>query len=71
MSPNPDSQAAPSRQELIALVAAQAAEITALKAELAELKRRLGLNSSNSGKPPSTDGLVLSGDRSPLGGLCS
>jgi transposase len=39
-------------------------EITALKGELAagnarvaELERRLGLNSSNSGKPPSSDGL--------------
>jgi hypothetical protein len=40
------------QEELIALVAAQAAEIAALKARLAELERRLGLNSSNSGKPP-------------------
>ena len=47
----------PSREELIALVAAQAAEIAALKARLAELERRLGLNSSNSSKPPSSDGL--------------
>src|SRR5450755_4943331 len=39
------------------LVAAQAAEIAALKARLAELERRLGLTSSNSGKPPSSDGL--------------
>src|SRR4249920_1685619 len=39
-----------SREELIALVAA-------LKAQIAELERRLGLNSSNSGKPPSSDGL--------------
>src|ERR1700747_1511125 len=57
MSPNPDSQREPSREELIALVAAQAAEIAALKARIAELERRLGLNSSNSGKPPSSDGL--------------
>jgi transposase len=48
----------PSREELIALIAAQAAEIAALKARLAELERRLGLNSSNSGKPPSSDGLT-------------
>jgi transposase len=57
MSPNPDSQREPSREELIALVAAQAAEVAALKARIAELERRLGLNSSNSGKPPSSDGL--------------
>jgi transposase len=38
-------------------VAAQAAEIAALKARIAELERRLGLNSTNSGKPPSSDGL--------------
>ena len=47
---NPESAAEPSREELIALVAA-------LKAYIAELERRLGLNSSNSGKPPSSDGL--------------
>jgi transposase len=47
----------PSREELIALIRAQAAEIAALKARIAELERRLGLNSSNSGKPPSSDGL--------------
>ena len=45
------------REELVALVRAQAAEIAALKARLAELERRLGLNSSNSSKPPSSDGL--------------
>ena len=54
---NPESPAEPSREELIALIAAQAAEIAALKARIAELERRLGLNSSNSGKPPSSDGL--------------
>src|ERR1017187_4310642 len=47
---NPDSPAEPSREELIALIAA-------LRARIAELERRLGLNSSNSGKPPSSDGL--------------
>src|SRR5260370_20702101 len=47
---NGESAAEPSREELIALVAA-------LKAHIAELERRLGLNSSNSGKPPSSDGL--------------
>src|SRR4051794_30615125 len=54
---NADSSAEPSREGLIALIAAQAAEIAALKAQIAELKRRLGLNSSNSSKPPSSDGL--------------
>jgi transposase len=38
-------------------IAAQAAEIEFLRAEIAELKRRLGLNSGNSSKPPSSDGL--------------
>jgi transposase len=54
---DPDSRSWPSQEELIALVATQAAEIAALKARLAELERRLGLNSSNSGKPPSSDAL--------------
>ncbi len=45
-----ESEAEPSREALIALVAA-------LRAHIAELERRLGLNSSNSGKPPSSDGL--------------
>jgi transposase len=52
-----ESPSEPSREELIALIRAQAAEIAALKARIAELERRLGLNSSNSGKPPSSDGL--------------
>jgi transposase len=46
------------------VVAALLAEIVVLRSEnaallgrLAELERRLGLNSSNSGKPPSSDGL--------------
>jgi transposase len=33
------------------------AENAALLQRLADLERRLGLNSSNSGKPPSSDGL--------------
>ena len=48
---------APSMDDLLALVAALQAENASLKARLAELERRLGLNSSNSGKPPSSDGL--------------
>jgi transposase len=54
---NRDAPAEPSREELIALVAAQAAQIAALTARVAELERRLGLDSSNSSKPPSSDGL--------------
>jgi transposase len=54
---NGDSQSEPTREELIALIRAQAAEIAALKARIAELERQLGLNSGNSGKPPSSDGL--------------
>lgn len=54
---NRDAPVEPSREELIALIAAQAAEIAALRAHIAGLERRLGLNSSNSGKPPSSDGL--------------
>jgi transposase len=50
-----------SKDDLIALLLAQearhTAEMTALRAQMAELERRLGLNSSNSGKPPSSDGL--------------
>jgi transposase len=57
----------PSYDELAQLVVAQAAriaeletEVVGLRAELAELKRRLGTNSSNSSKPPSQDGLAKS-----------
>lgn len=50
-----------SRADLIAMLLAQearhAAEMAVLRAQIAELERRLGLNSSNSGKPPSSDGL--------------
>lgn len=42
---------------LLAQIAAQQALITSLQARVAELERRLGLNSGNSGKPPSSDGL--------------
>ncbi len=50
-----------SQHDLIALLLAQearhSAEMAAMQARIAELERRLGLNSSNSGKPPSSDGL--------------
>ena len=56
------SDGRPSYDELAALVAHQAAvieqlraEVAALRAENAELKRRLGMNSTNSSKPPSSD----------------
>jgi transposase len=43
--------------EVEALIAAQAREIERLRAEGAELRRRLGLDRSNSSRPPSSDGL--------------
>src|SRR6201995_3045893 len=50
-----------SKDELIALLLAQEerhqAALAAMQARIAELERRLGLNSSTSGKPPSSDGL--------------
>ena len=50
-----------SKDDLIALLLAQeahhAAALATLHARNAELERRLGLNSANSGKPPSSDGL--------------
>jgi transposase len=45
----------PSYEELAALVASQAKTIAVLQAEVAELKRQLGMNSQNSSKPPSSD----------------
>jgi transposase len=75
----------PSYEELAALVAVQArvidelrAEVAGLRAENAELKRRLGMDSTNSSRPPSSDGLekkatgsqrVRSKDRKPGGQL--
>ena len=52
-----ESESELSGEELIALIGALRAENAALAARIAELERRLGLNSSNSGKPPSSDGL--------------
>lgn len=48
----------PSVAELLELVARQAERIAQLEAEIAELKRQLGQNSSNSSRPPSADGLA-------------
>ncbi|HEX5116301.1 MAG TPA: IS66 family transposase [Pseudonocardiaceae bacterium] len=61
----PTGNELPSYDELAALVAQQAqvinelrTRVAALEAENAELKRRLGMNSTNSSQPPSTDGLA-------------
>ncbi len=58
---NRDAFALLSKDDLVALLLARekrhAAEIAALTTRIAELERRLGLNSRNSGKPPSSDGL--------------
>jgi transposase len=43
------------REELLALAADQAVLIEQLRAEIAELRRRLGQDSSNSSRPPSSD----------------
>src|SRR5271156_3278687 len=43
--------------EVADLIASLKAEILTLRAENAELRRRLNLDSSNSSKPPSSDGL--------------
>ena len=48
-------------REVEALIAAQAREIERLRAEVAQLRRRLGLDSTTSSKPPSSDGLKKSG----------
>jgi len=44
-------------EHLVAQNALLAGERETLLARVAELERRLGLNSSNSSKPPSSDGL--------------
>jgi transposase len=69
LPPQPDSHAQAGSvsdgtarlESLVAALQAQNAEqqslIAALQARIAELERQLGLNSGNSGKPPSSDGL--------------
>ena len=52
-----ETPSVPSTEDLIALIAALRAENESLKARIAGLERQLALNSSNSGKPPSSDGL--------------
>ncbi|WP_407671477.1 DUF6444 domain-containing protein, partial [Parafrankia elaeagni] len=50
-----ESAGQPSYEELVRLVADQAALIERLTARVAELERRLGADSSTSSKPPSSD----------------
>jgi transposase len=50
--------ASTSIEELLQELVALRAENAALKQEIAELRRRLGKDSSNSSKPPSSDGLA-------------
>lgn len=52
-----------SREELLAVIEAQARMIESLRAEVAELKRRLGRYSGNSSLPPSADGPAVSPSR--------
>ncbi|MET7952255.1 IS66 family transposase [Micromonospora sp. NPDC005324] len=47
-----------SYEELLALLVELRERVDRLEAENVELRRRLGLNSSNSSKPPSSDGLA-------------
>ena len=44
-------------ETLLSIIEEQREQIAALTARVAELERQLGLNSSNSSKPPSSDGL--------------
>ena len=55
--PPPDSPEASAPVSPEAIIVAQQAEIVELRNRIAELERQLGLNSGNSGKPPSSDGL--------------
>ena len=48
----------PTYEELAELVVAQAARIIEQDARIADLERRLGMNSKNSSTPPSSEGLA-------------
>jgi transposase len=56
MEPSTQASKPPTIEELLAVIAAQQAQIATLVARVAELERRLGLDSSNSSKPSSSDG---------------
>jgi transposase len=56
MEPSTQPSKPPTIEELLAVIAAQQAQIATLVARVAELERRLGLDSSNSSKPSSSDG---------------
>jgi len=56
-SPEAAAPVPPNAASAEAVIAAQQALIVELRARIAELERQLGLNSGNSGKPPSSDGL--------------
>lgn len=53
----------PSREELLAALAERDAVIAVLRAEIEALKRRVGMNSSNSSMPPGSDGLAARAKR--------
>jgi transposase len=53
----------PSYEELVAVIAAQAARIEQLEKLVGELAARLGKDSSNSSKPPGSDGLGARAER--------
>ncbi len=58
------SSAAPSVEQLLVLLAERDALIVALTAKVADLEARLGKNSQNSSKPPSSDVFVKPAPRS-------
>jgi transposase len=60
----PDDELRPSYEELAALVVSLRAELREAQARIAELEARLGANSGNSGRPPSSDGLAKPAPRS-------
>ena len=54
----------PSREELLAALAERDAVIAVLRAEIEQLKRRVGMDSSNSSMPPGSDGPAARAKRS-------